>query len=292
MSKGILVFAHNNEQIDYGKMAYITAKFAKKNLNVPISLVTNKGTLEWMKDNDNLEVDSVFDKIILTNNHDLTRNQRRYYDGSLEYKKADFKNGYRAQAYEFSPYEQTLVIDVDFLIVNNRLNNIWDSESDFMINKTSYDLANSRNPLEFKRVSDHSIDFFWATAFYFKKNLWTKTFFGLCQHIEENYDYYRFVYRIDSHMLRNDYIFSIAIHIMGGFSNKINPPPLPCEIYYTLDRDELIRVDSNKSFLFLVQKKGHLGEYTLARTNNQNIHIMNKFSINRHEKELLEVING
>jgi hypothetical protein len=293
MSKGILLFAHNNEQIDYGKMAYITAKFAKKNLDVPVSLVTDTGTIAWMKENDNLIIEDVFDKVIITDDYVKDLKQiRRYYDGSLEYKKADFKNCFRAWAFEYTPYEQTLVIDVDFLIVNDRLNNVWDSESDFMINKTSYDLANTRDPFEFKRVSDHGIDFFWATAFYFRKNLWTKTFFGLCQHIVENYDYYRFVYRIDAPLLRNDYIFSIAIHIMGGFSNKINPPPLPCEIYYTLDRDELIRVDSSKSFLFLVQKKGHSGEYTLAKTNNQNVHIMNKFSINRHEKELLEVING
>ena len=121
MSKGILLFAHNNEQIDYGKMAYITARFAKKNLNVPISLVTDKGTLAWMKDNDNIDVEETFDKIIFTDEYVKDKNQiRRYYDGTLEYKKADFKNCFRAWAFEYSPYEQTLVIDVDFLIVNDR----------------------------------------------------------------------------------------------------------------------------------------------------------------------------
>lgn len=292
MSKGVLFFAHNNTQINYGKMAYISAHFVKKNLNVPISLVTNAGTLEWMKEHDKLDLEKIFDKIILTSELNLNLNQyRRYYDGSLDFKKADFKNAHRAWAYEFTPYDQTLVIDVDLLIVNNRLNNVWNSDEDFMINRVSYDLANDRNAPEFDRVNDQGIDFFWATAFYFKKNLWTKTFFNLCQHIVENYEYYRFSYRITAPLLRNDYVFSIAIHIMGGFNNKINPPSLPCEIYYILDRDELVRVDNDKSFLFLVQKKEHLGEYTLAKTNNQNVHIMNKFSISRHEERLLEVIN-
>lgn len=289
MSKGILFFAQNNKQIDYSKMAYIAAQYAKKNLDVPISLVTDVGTKRWI-DSNNVSID-IYDKIIITDKDTVEVEQsRRYYDGSLDFKKADFKNGCRAWAYEFSPYEQTLVIDVDLLIVNDRLKNVWDSESDLMINKFSYDIAN-RKLTEFDRISDHGIDFFWATAFYFKKTEYTKAFFELCQHIVENYDYYRFIYRIFGPLMRNDYVFSIAIHMMGGFSNKLNPPSLPCEIYYTLDRDELVRVDNNKEFLFLIQKPGHLGEYTYAKTSNQNIHIMNKFSINRLENELLGVLN-
>lgn len=290
MSKGILFFAHNNPQIDYCRMAIITAKYAIKNLNVPVSLITDNGTMEWAK-KESLDL-SIFDKIILTDDIKLDiRQPRRYYDGSLSYSKSDFKNGYRSWAYELTPYDKTLVIDVDLLIVNDRLNSVWDTDTDFMINQYSHDLARDRDLFEFTRVSDHGIDFFWATSFYFEKTSWTKAFFGLCQHIVENYEYYRFVYRIDNPLMRNDYVFSIAIHMMGGFSNKINPPSLPCEIYYTLDRDELISVNNLKSFTFLIQKKNYMGEYTLARTNNHNIHIMNKFSINRLEKELIEALN-
>lgn len=291
MTNGVLFFAHNNTQIDYGKMAYIAAKYAKKNLNVPISLVTDSGTLKYME-KQSIPINEIFDKIILSDDIKLELGHpRRFYDGSLEFRKSDFKNLHRAWAYEFSPYDKTLVIDVDLFIVNDRLKHVWDSNSDFMINKYSHDLARDRDAFEFIRVSDHGIDFFWATAFYFEKTPWTKAFFGLCQHIVENYEYYRFVYRIDSPLMRNDYVFSIAVHMMGGFTNKINPPSLPCEIYYTLDRDELIRVDDDKTFLFLIQKKEHIGEYTLAKTSNHNIHIMNKFSIDRQSDRLLEVIN-
>lgn len=292
MSKGVLLFAHNNKEIDYSKMAYICALYVKKNLKVPVSLVTDIGTKRYLENYNKIDPSKVFDKVILSDHIRLETNQpRRYYDGSLEYKKADFKNAHRAWAYDFSPYEKTLVIDVDLLIVNDRLSAIWDEDIDFMINKYCHDLSRERDLFEFTRVSDHGIDFFWATAFYFKKTEWTKAFFDLCQHIVENYDYYRFVYRIDNPLLRNDYIFSIAIHMMGGFSNKLQPPCLPCEIYYTLDRDELLRVDNDKTFLFLIQKKGRIGEYTLAKTSNQNIHIMNKYSINRHATKLIEELN-
>ena len=288
---GILLFAHNNRQINYGMAAYVAAKYAKKNLGVPISLVTDSSTKKWMDERDNIPLSDIFDEIILTDKIlPKVMQSRRFYDGGLNYKKSEFKNGFRAWAYEFSPYENTLVIDVDFLIVNDRLSSIWDSEADFMINKSSYDLSSTRDNFEFQRVSDHGIDFFWATAFFFRKTEYNEIFFGLCQHIVENYHYYRFVYRIDNPMLRNDYVFSIAIHMMGGFSNKIDPPPLPCNIYYCLDRDELLEVKSKESFLFLVEKKDHQGEYTLVKTDNLNVHIMNKFSMDRNAKRLLEVL--
>lgn len=291
MSNGILLFAHNNSQIDYGNLTYIAARFAKKNLNVPVSLVTDSGTIRWMSEN-KLSINDTFSNIILTD--DIAVNEyhiRRFYDGSLSFKKLEFKNNYRVWAYDFSPYENTLVIDVDFLIVNNQLSSIWDSTSDFMINKISYDLSPDRDNTEFQRISDRSIDFFWATAFFFRKTEQNKIFFGLCQHIVENYNYYRFVYQIDNPLLRNDYVFSIALHIMGGFSNKLYPPSLPINIYHCLDRDELYRVNNSKSFLFLIEKKGYLGEYVLAKTENLNVHIMNKFSINRNSKKLLEVLD-
>lgn len=291
MSKGILFFAQNNNQIDYAKMACISAQYAKKNLNVPVSLVTDTGTKAWTLEYNNVNLEDYFDKVILIDEKKFISNPRRYYDGSLDYKKAEFKNIYRSKAYDYTPYNKTLVVDVDLLIVNDRLNAIWDTDEIFMINKYSHDLARDRNNFEFTRVSDHGIDFFWATAFYFVKTPWTKAFFDLCQHIVENYEYYRFVYRIDSPLMRNDYVFSIAVHMMGGFSNKINPPSLPCEIYHTVDKDELIKINDEKSFTFLIQKKNALGEYTLAKTHNQNIHIMNKFSMNRFEKELIGALN-
>ena len=290
MSNGILIFSHNNSQIDYSKIAYISAKFAKKNLGVPVSLVTDMGTKEWMEKQDWYN-NKIYDKIILTDNTHSIQQNRRYYDGSLDFKKSHFKNVYRVNSYDITPYDQTLVIDVDLLIVNDRLKNIWNSNNDFMINRTSHDLASDRDLFEFKRVSDHGIDFYWATAFFFRKTIWTKTFFGLCQHIIDNYEYYRFVYRIDNPLMRNDYVFSIAIHIMNGFSNKIVQPSLPCKIYYVLDKDELVEVKNDKSFKFLVQKKDHLGEYRLVKTDNQNMHIMNKFSIGRLSEKLLEVVN-
>jgi hypothetical protein len=291
MTTGVLMFAHNNQEIDYGMMAYVSARYAEKYLKVPVSLVTDSGTINWLDKSDpNLK--NIFDKIILTDDLSPTHTQlRRFHDGSIDYKKASFNNGFRVKAYDFSPYDKTLVIDTDVLIRNDRLKNIWNSSTDFMIDSKHIDIMYDRNRAEFNRVSEYTIDFYWATIFYFEKTEWTKTFFGLCQHVCENYEYYRFIYQIAYPLLRNDFVFSIAIHIMNGFNNKTCPQSLPAKLYYTIDSDVLQQVDLNGNLIFLLEKENVLGEYTLSKTGNQNVHIMNKFSFNRNIPNLLEALD-
>ena len=45
MTKGILVFAHNNAEIDYVKQAAFLAGRAKEYLNLPVSIVTDKESI-------------------------------------------------------------------------------------------------------------------------------------------------------------------------------------------------------------------------------------------------------
>lgn len=290
--RGILLFAHNNREIDYVRIASVAARYAKKNLQVPVSLVTDQGTIDWAVSQDP-EIISVFDTVILTDFlPNIVNQDKRFYDGSIDYKKTKFNNGFRTLAYDLSPYEKTLVMDIDLLIMNDRLKHIWDTDVDFMINPNHFNLAQDRDDFEFKRTGDYSIDFYWATIFYFEKTIWTKSFFDLCQHIVENYDFYVFTYQLPAHLMRNDYVFSIAIHIMNGFSNRTKPAKLPCQFYYTLDRDVLYKVNSNKDLTFFVEKKGHNGEYLLTRTVGQNVHIMNKYSLVRNIGVLTEAINA
>jgi len=288
-TKGVLLFAHNNREIDYINQAYVSGRYVQRQLDVPVSLVTDTGSLGWLRKN-KPEREAFFDKIILTDDLKKIVQDKRFYDGSLSYNNAQFNNGFRTLAYNLSPYDKTLVLDTDLLITNNRLRSIWDTDTDFMINPKHHDLATDRDGYEFRRVNDYGIDFYWATIFYFKKTAWTEIFFNLCQHIVENYEFYRFTYRISNPLLRNDYVFSIAIHILGGFSSAVSPMVLPCDIYYISDRDLLWRVDSGKDFLFMIEKKDNLGQYTMVRTSGHNMHVMNKYSIGRNIEELVGAI--
>ena len=67
---------------------------------------------------------------------------------------------------------------------------------------------------------------------------------------------------------------------MNGFCEGNFAKQLPGKMMYTTDQDILWDLDEEK-MTFLVEKKGYKGEYTALRTNGQNIHVMNKFSLGR-----------
>lgn len=273
MSKGVLLIANNNSQIDYVKQSVYLAKRIQKFLDVPISIITDSPG--YLKDCFDF---SIFDKIIDFYQED--NNRRILFDGEYSQKTVQWQNGTRINAYDLTPYDQTLLLDTDFIINNTLLKSVFNSSNDFMIYEDSYDLSQVRNTAEFNRVNDTGIDFYWATAVYFTKTEENKTFFDLIKHIKEEWDHYVRVYRLPSTIYRNDYAFSIAVHIMNGFQKGSFAKKLPGKIYYTTDKDILIK-HQDTAMTFLVSKEDRLGEYTLLKTDNLNVHVMNKLSLQR-----------
>jgi hypothetical protein len=274
MSNGVLCFAHNNGKVDYLKQAEFLAKRVKKYLNLPTTLVTS--TPQELADN------TVFDQVIEI--ADDNSNVKRYYNGSLHHQKLLFKNNDRVRSYELSPYDTTLVLDTDYIICNDVFNNAFNSVHDFQIYKDGIDLCDWRKHKEFNYINNTGIPFYWATCFCFKKKQETKIFFDLLQHLVSNWKHYEQVYNLGSRNFRNDHVFSIAIHMMNGFTDGNWAKTLPGKMFYTLDRD-IVKTIKDNSLTFLLQKENYVGEYILASTKDCNVHVMNKFSLG-------ELING
>jgi len=216
--------------------------------------------------------------------YDASPQYRRYFDGAMTHKRLKFKNDIRVKSFELSPFDKTLVIDCDYLINNSLLNYCWKQEHDFLISKEGVDLCGFRYDPRLHSLSDKSIDFYWATVFYFEKNSNTETFFNLLGHIQDNYNYYRYVYQIQHSLYRNDYAFSIAIHIMNGYQKGLWTHNLPGMLYYTIDKDVLLK-HNDTTLTFLVEKEKYKGEYTFMKTKDISVHVMNKFSVSRVIRE-------
>ena len=246
----------------------------KKYLNIPVTVATD--SVDYLTTTFGTDD---FDNIIALE-YTAESNQRYYFDGALSKKTASFKNNNRANVYELSPYDETLLLDTDYIISNNLLQSVFNSTSDFLIYKSSSDVAQVRDESEFDKISDTSIDFYWATVVFFRKTETNKIFFDLVKHIEQEWNHYRRVYQITSSLFRNDFAFSIAIHIMNGFQSGDFAQHLPGKMLYTTDRDVLYKVHDDE-MTFLVEKKNYLGEYTALKTIGQTIHVMNKLSLNR-----------
>ncbi len=271
MSRGVLIFAQNNSEIDYAKISLFAAKRATDYLNVPVTLVTD--SKDWLLQSQP-SASEVFDNIVEV--YEDSNQTKKFYDGTMTSKTLVWKNLNRSSCYELSPYDETLVIDSDFILSSNTLSNIWNNERDFLIYKKSFDIAQWRDDSSFQYINQLSIPFYWATAFYFKKSNINKQFFVLIEYIKQNWSYYRALYNIDSTVFRNDFAFSIAINLMGeDFAGA-----LPGKMNYSLDRDVLVKISDN-SFQFLVEKKNYFGEYIATKTSGLDVHIMNKYSLTR-----------
>jgi hypothetical protein len=288
-SKGIVLFARNNSQVDYIKQAYFLAKTAKEILKLPTTIVTDSPEFlrfefpDWKKVFDSV-VSMVWKEEELAENTVLFRNEyhnlKEYHDGSLVSKKLDWKNEMRTVAYDVSPYDETLVLDTDVVICNDIFLKCFEQKHDLLLYSNATELTDIDRGDEFKRISDTSVNFYWATCIFFRKTNKNKIFFDLVKHIQENWKHYNNIFQINSPYYRNDYAFSIAIHIMNGYQTGDFAKEMPGILYFVTDRSILWEIDS-KSLLILLEKEHFDGEYTLIRTNYANVHVMNKFSLNR-----------
>lgn len=287
MNRGALIFAHNNRNIDYALIALISGSLVKKNLQVPVSLVTDSSTITWMKESGRYDhAVAVFDKII-TVPKPITNNSRRLNDGANG-EVVPFVNTNRASVWDLTPYDRTLLLDSDFLIFSDKLNEYWDVDEDILIADAMNDVYDqSRVGYHDRYVSDTGIHLYWATTVMFTKNQRAKSFFDLVEFIRVNYQYYGDLFRFDTRQYRNDIAFSVAKHIIDGFETD-TAMTLP-SLLTILDRDILQSVDENGKLTFLVTPMAD-SNYCAIAMKNTDLHIMNKQSIIRNADSLLRLV--
>ena len=273
MKKGVVLFAFNNIKIDYIKQAVYCAKRIKKYLNLPVQLIT---------DNEEHLVDKFpfYKKYIdiVTPSTAPSASRKTFYDGIYANRgKLEWKNSARDCAFNLTAFEKTLVLDTDLLISNDKLLTCFNTSEDFMI-ANDYNLVNENTKINFDRISDKSVPMYWATIIYFTKSHTSKTLFDLVKHIKENYNYYRLVYNIVETKFRNDFAFSIAVHMMRGFVEDSNwPLPIPSDMWVSTDRDILIDIKGDS--IHLLAQKDY--DYLSVKLTGASTHVMNKFSLDR-----------
>lgn len=232
-SRGILAFAINTPTTDYRKIAYRTLSIASRVLNLPYTLITDT---EINNSNTRFDVDT----------------------GTF----VEWRNFNRCTVYDISPYDETLVIDVDYLILNDSLLKIFDHSWDYLLQRKSYSVTDDWP----KTMGPNSLPYVWATVFAFRKTDRAKLFFNLVQRIQNNYSYYRLLFNIQERNFRNDYAFAIADIVLNGYI--ISPVGMPEDLLafnrpiteMKLQQNKIVVRDENNTFV-------------VPRT---NLHIMSK----------------
>jgi len=285
MSRGVILYVHNSRDIDYLQMAMVAGGLAKKNLNLPVSIITDESTIEWAKTSKKYErcVD-IFDQIILIERPQIT-NKRKLFDGENA-NVVPFINTSRTQAWDVTPYDQTLMIDCDYFIFSDNLNNYWDVPEDIKISSAINDIYTGRRlGYHDLYISDTGVHLYWATTIMFNKTEISKLFFDLVDFVRQNYLLFAELYRFDTAQYRNDISFSIAKHIFDGYQTNLSTSLPP--VFSAIDKDTLLDVNREKlTFLVFTPSFNNIA----ATTQGIDIHIMNKQSINRNIDKLMELI--
>lgn len=186
-SKGVVIFAHNTAQTDYVKIANQNARLIEHFLKLPVTIITDTNT----RPNSRYDVDT----------------------GTF----VPWLNRSRSQAYDLSPYDTTLVLDADYIILDDNLNKILDLV-DFQIFKTNEFLDQTT---QVQTMGKFSLPFVWATALIFKKSEFAKAVFDQVKIIEQNYAYFCSLYNVKSTNYRNDYAFAMALNALSGYTTDV-----------------------------------------------------------------------
>ena len=244
MTKGVLLFCFNTENTKYHTILEKCVHLIKKNLQLEITVVTNFETYDALKP--------------------LGFINYKFIDPELGNKKNgnDWRNVDRHRAYDLSPYDTTLVIDIDYFPFTDNLRPLLDTKYDFLISKEAHDITN-RNTFDLRRFS--LIEMVWATVFVFKKGPVAKRIFDMIKYVKEHYAYFNNLYRIRSKNFRNDYAFAIALQQLNGFINydtiPMKLPTLPPDCKVTEFKDTGLVWQNQTSFGF---------------TSDQDVHVLNK----------------
>ncbi len=272
INRGILIFAHNNELIDYIKIASVSAKFASKNLNLPVTLITDSISVNSTSITD---LKKYFDDIKLVDQPESSN--KRIINKTY----CSFLNINRNTAWDLTPYDQTLVIDADYFIFTDKLNQYWDIDQSFMIAEgVDYFDNDVLGPRDI-HVSESTIPMRWATSLMFKKNKESKLLFDLVSFIKGNQDYYSNLYKFDKRMYRNDISFSIACHIMDGHLN-LETYKLP-KIKTIRSTGKILKIKNDSHVKFVLLESDSL----VLESKNSDVHFLNKIDLLDHIEDFL-----
>ena len=190
MTKGVLLFCFDTTHTEYYKILEKCVPLIKKNLKLEITVVTNHATFKKLKP--------------------LGFINFKFIEPELGNKKLgkEWNNVDRHMAYELSPYDTTLVMDIDYFCYTNNLLQFMDTKYDFLISSEAFDLTNRKT---FNSRVWSMIPMVWATVFIFKKNENVKKLFETIKYVKKYYLYFNQMYRIFSKNFRNDYAFAIKL---------------------------------------------------------------------------------
>jgi hypothetical protein len=213
MTTGALIFARNNEQIDYESMARWSAKNIERHLNIPTHIVTDDAP---------------------------NTNSRHFSDvGNVTW-----HNHNRMDAYQLSPWERTLVLDADYVVASDQLKSLLTVNQDFLAHRWAYDVTRCNNFEGLNFFGATHMPMWWATVMMFRRSKHAELIFNSMQMIRDNWQHYRNIYKNSNGTYRNDHALSIALGIVNG--HTLDHEGIPWALASLTPDHKLIQIDQDQ----------------------------------------------
>lgn len=245
--KGIILFSFNTPECEYSRITEKCIELLRIHCpDIPIVVVGDKiiKSANW----------TILSDDPPSNLHNL--------DGLKQW-----KNLARVDAYELSPFERTVVIDSDYLVYDDCIMKLFESNQSVLAHRSWCDL-NYLNVSNLP-IGKSLLDMLWATVLMFDKSTEVKQMFTHWYDIIKNYQYYAGLFGLNKRMVRNDHAFTLAMAKIQNYG-PVDHAIIPWDIITANQNIEVKKISNNE----IVLEDQH-GEFTV----NQSIHILNKESL-------------
>jgi hypothetical protein len=213
MTTGALIFARNNEQIDYAAMAQWSAKNIERHLGIPTHIVTDDSA--------------------------PSTNARHFADVGA----VTWHNLNRMDAYQLSPWDRTLVLDADYVVASNQLQAVLEVDQDFLAHRWAYDVTGCNTFEGLNSFGNNRMPMWWATVMMFRKSKQAELIFDSMKMIRNNWMHYRNLYKNTNATYRNDHALSIALGIVNG--HTLNHAGIPWALASLTPEHKITQLDQD-----------------------------------------------
>jgi hypothetical protein len=259
MTTGALIFAFNNEHTDYVRMAAWSAANIRRHLGIPVAVVTNVPDHELVK--------SSFDVVITAN---AESGGTRYF-GDIG-QTVTWYNAGRVDAYTLSPWDQTLVLDADYVVAGDELKKVLAMPQAFACHRWSSSVNGDQNFYQGNNwFGRPAMPMYWATVMMFRRSSTAQYIFDCMNMVRDNWSHYRDLYNIDRATYRNDYALSIALGIVSGHTQSVDS--IPWTLLAVLPEHTITQLEPD--FYEVIYHDSHTRRKALA-FNGIDMHVMCK----------------
>ena len=239
MTTGAVIFARNNEHIDYVAMARWSAQNIARHLGIPTHIITDSAPSD---------------------------NARHFTDVG----QVTWHNLNRMDAYKLSPWDRTLVLDADYVVATDQLRSVIDCDKDFLAHRWAYDVTGYNTFDGLNYFGDVDMPMWWATVMVFNKSQQAKLIFDVMAMIRDNWTHYRNIYKNSVATYRNDHALSIALGIVNG--HTLDHAGIPWSLASLTPEHRLTQLDQDRYRVDFVNTEGQSRWIELR----QDFHAMGK----------------